>query len=345
MSMLSKITRGKVKRPHCIVVYGPDGVGKTTFGAEAPKPIFLGPELGTANLDVARFETPKSFMECIGAVMELTNERHDFETLVIDSLDWIEPLVHKMVCIENGNARSIELAAGGYGKGYKEALQKWVAWKDLLENLRNVRKMNLIFLAHAEIKDFNDPQNQMSYQRFQLKLHKDASAFFREYAEAVLFLNHQTHTKKEGTQVRAYGSGQRVAYTERGAGWDAKNRLDLPVELPLFRGQAWQAFAEAADRGEPDKLEAVHKRLGVLVDEVQDGVLKQKAVESIEKAGVNVAQLLAIEGRLRKVLSSLPVTVAPTNAEYVLPPLPENAAIVPSMAVRDTGVVTYVERG
>src|ERR1043165_5226016 len=112
---LSKIKKGRVQLPHFVLVYGVDGVGKTTFAAEAPDCVFIGTEAGYGLLDVARFPTPRNFSEVLATVQLLINEKHEYKTLALDSLDWMEPLVHAHVSQKNG-WNSIE--DPGYGKGY-----------------------------------------------------------------------------------------------------------------------------------------------------------------------------------------------------------------------------------
>ena len=123
MSLLSKVTKGKLKRPKIVLIFGVDGCGKSTFGSQAPNPIFIGAEEGTSHLDVSRFPQPKKWADVINSMTSLKTEAHDYKTLVVDSLDWIEPILHKEICLEYG-VNSIEKAAGGYGKGYAEAVTK-----------------------------------------------------------------------------------------------------------------------------------------------------------------------------------------------------------------------------
>lgn len=313
-SMLSRVTRGKVKRPHCIVVYGPDGVGKTTFGSQAPKPIFLGPERGTSTMDIERLPVPYNFSDVMLATGELLSDPHPYQSVIVDSLDWMEPLVFAEVCLENKGAKSIELAAGGYGKGYKEALLKWATWRARLDDLRDKRDMNIILLAHAAITDFQDPQAQVAYHRYQLKLHKDAAAMFREWAECVLFVNHQTFATEEG---RAIASGKRVAYTERGAGWDAKNRFDLPAEITLPKAGAWAAFEQAVAKAQPEKPDAVRKRIAELTEAVKDEATRKLVADTVAKAGDNAASLVAIEERVKKLVGNGPAAAADAKVQGV----------------------------
>lgn len=293
MSIMQQVTKGKIQRPLCVLIYGPDGVGKTTVGAQAPEPIFLGPELGNANLDVARFPTPKHWSDILNTVKGLTNEAHDYKTLVIDSLDWIEPLLFRSIC-DDYNAKTIELAAGGYGKGYVEAFNRWGTLKDQLEHLRGTRGMNIALIAHSEVVNFMDPQTQIAYQRYELKLHKRSSALWREYVDAVLFANYETFTRKEGNAVQAYSDGARVMHTERRPGWDAKNRFGLPLKLDL----SWDSLVEAIEAGQPLSLDAVRDKIEGLLTCITDMELREKVVDTVYKAGDNLRQLNAIFNRL-----------------------------------------------
>jgi hypothetical protein len=282
MSLLQQITKGKMQRPIAAIIYGIDGVGKTTVAAQAPNPVFFGPELGTARLDVSRFPQPKVWSDAGKAVDVLTKEPHDFKTLVIDSLDWLEPLLFKAIC-EDYNVKSIELAGGGYGKGYVKAFEMWSILKDQIENLRNTRGMNIILIAHSEVTTFLDPSSQLSYQRYELKLHKRSSALWREYVDAVLFANYETFAKKEGNNVQAFSDGARVMHTERRPGWDAKNRFGLPAKIA---------------NSDPLSLDAVRAKIAGLLTCISDDELKEKVIGAIEKAGDNLSQLNAIANRI-----------------------------------------------
>jgi len=293
MSLLSQITKGKVQRPIAAIIYGIDGVGKTTVASQSPNPVFFGPEMGTSRLDVSRFPQPKVWADAAKAVETLTKEAHDFKTLVIDSLDWLEPILFKAIC-EDYNVKTIELAAGGYGKGYVKAFEMWSVLKDQLENLRNVRGMNLVLIAHSEVVTFLDPSSQLSYQRYEMKLHKRSSALWREYVDSVLFANYETFAKKDGNNVLAYSDGARVMHTERRPGWDAKNRFGLPSKMDF----SWNALADAIANSDPLSLDAVRAKIAGLLTCISDNDLLEKAIGAVDKAGDNLAQLNAIANRL-----------------------------------------------
>ncbi len=298
MSMLAGVTRGKVRRPHCILVYGIDGVGKSSFAAEAPNPIFLGPEKGTDFLDVARFPSPKKWTDTEVALKELANEKHDYQTLVVDTLDWMEPLLHKHIC-DTYKVKSIELAAGGYGKGYIEAVNEWLKFKEGLEEIRDKKGMNIVLLGHCDITNFQDPNNQIAYNRYELKLHKKASALFREYVDAVLFATYEVFSKKEGSQLSVFSEGDRVLFTERRPGFDAKNRFGLPLKIDL----GWSSLVDAIERGQPDSADAIRNRILGMMTLITDQELLLKVTDTLEKAGQNIMLLNAIAKRLATLIA------------------------------------------
>ena len=156
MSILSTISRGKRPRHIFALIYGTDGVGKTHFASRSPNPIFIGAEKGTEQLDVARFPQTESIGELLAQVRALQNEKHDFDSVVLDSLDWVEPLIWKPVC-EEGKVETIEQYAGGYGKGYVRALD---LWRTLLKELSALNeKMHVLLIGQAQIKSFQDPED------------------------------------------------------------------------------------------------------------------------------------------------------------------------------------------
>jgi hypothetical protein len=302
-SFLSQVKKGKVRKPHLILIYGPDKVGKSTFGSHAPNPVFLGTEDGTSNLDVARLPQPKSYDDVLSAIHELATEKHEFETLVIDSLDWLEPLVFEKLCREEGKATIEDF---GYGSGYKKSLPEWRKMIRAIENLQAVTKMNVIMIAHSQVKTFNDPQENAAYDRYQLKLYEGASALFREFAECIFFANFEVSTtKKEGERkAKAFGEGDRIIYTERRPAFDAGNRFGLPFEIkPL----SWKAYIEALDAlrvDQADTPDTLKKTIQGLLKNVKDKELLSKVTDSVTRAGDNPEQLRNIKRRLNELVAA-----------------------------------------
>lgn len=299
-----KISTGKIKQPHIIVLYGPDGVGKSTFASEAPSPIFIGAEKGSANIDVARIEDVSTFADVRNSVIWLAEQKHNYKTVVIDSLDWLEPKLWKEICdLDPNKPEVIENAFGGYGKGFTRANQMWAQLMSALEVLREKRKMNVIAIAHSQVKAFNDPTQMVPYDRYIMKLNEKAAALWREFADCVFFLNYDVSVKKDSNNARkgkAVGDGETILYTKRTAAYDAKNRYGLPPEINMVLGQQWDAFVtEVEGAPDPDSLDAVLKELHEISSRAS--AENQKNIETgIEKANGDLAKLLNVRKHARK---------------------------------------------
>ena len=239
---LSAIKKTSGLKPPSMIVFGSAGVGKTTFAAAAPNPVFLQTEAGEGALELSAFPLIKTYDELIEAITALIEHDHDYETLVLDSLDHLEPLIWKKVCLMEGK-KSIE--EFGYGKGYVFALDYWREFLAAINSLRHHKNMSLILLAHTHIRGYNSPDTE-SYDRYEIKLHAKASGLIQESVDSVLFAKHKIITKKEDkgfnqTRVRGISTGERVLCTTETPGYIAKNRYGLPDEIDL----TWAAFEQA----------------------------------------------------------------------------------------------------
>ena len=236
---LSSITGGRVAAPVKTTVYGVAGVGKTTFAAGAPSPIFLPIEEGTNALDVQRFPQPQTFQDVLDAVTELGTAEHKYRTLVVDTLDALEPLIWAHVCAA-GKKTSIE--DFGYGKGYVAALEQWRLLLSYLERLRAKKQMNVVLIAHAAVKKFQNPE-AADFDRWEMKLAgKGTSALITEWSDALLFACHEVVAATDQKErTRGVATGSRIARTVHGAAYEAKNRYRLPDPMPLD----WASYREA----------------------------------------------------------------------------------------------------
>ena len=244
MGMLDNIQTGRENKPPRIVVYGQEGVGKSTFGASSPDPIFIQTEDGLGEIDCCKFPLAQNVGDVLDSLTALRDEDHNFRTVVVDSLDWLERLIFDEICKEFG-VRSIEKADGGYGKGYVDALVHWRKVISLLDDLRNKRGMMVILLAHAKVERFEDPENA-AYDRYSPRLHKHAASLISEWVDAVLFATKRLRVSKDGdsrTIAAPIGAdgGERILRTNGSPACIAKNRFGLPNEIPL----SWDAFLEA----------------------------------------------------------------------------------------------------
>lgn len=232
MSLSAIRKKTKLKSPR-IILYGGAGLGKTTFGASMNKPIFLLTEDGLGKIEVDHFPLATTYEEIKGNLQSLVNDDHDYKTLVVDSIDWLEPIIWQKACDDN-NWKSIEQP--GYGRGYVEVLKYWREYIDLLNRLRDEKGMLVLQIAHNTIKRFESPEIE-AYDRHELKLHKKASDLLQEHSDCVFFTNFKMGTVKtqgKGGQLTTRAvAGDRVIYTQERPAFLAKNRYDLPEEMPF----------------------------------------------------------------------------------------------------------------
>ncbi len=229
--MKIQINRGKVSRPQKVVIYAPEGLGKSSIASQLPNPLFIDLEQGTHHLDVARFE-PANLTQVEDLLVALANKKVEggYKTLVIDTIDWLEELVVKQVC-EDGKKNSIE--DFGYGKGYTHLAEKM---STLLAKLDSVAAagMDVVLLAHSQVKKFEAPDDAKAYDRYELKLLKTVGPLIKEWCDTLLFANWKTNVKQpdEG-RAKGLGGKERKLYATHTAAWDAKNRHGLKDEEPF----------------------------------------------------------------------------------------------------------------
>ena len=227
--------------PPRIVLYGVAGVGKTALAASTENPVFILTEDGIGSIEVPCFPLAQRFSDVSEAIECLINEENEFKTLVIDSLDWLEPMVWQEVARSN-NVKSVDDI--GYGKGYKIAIDVWRYYLSLIDDLREKKGMTIIQIAHSTIRRFDSPEHD-PYDRYDVKLHSAASALIQEHADCVLFSTYRTTTTSKdvgfnSSVTRAVGSGERIVRCQERPGFLAKNRYKMPLELPMD----WNAISK-----------------------------------------------------------------------------------------------------
>lgn len=222
-----KIISGKQQQAQKVVVYGPEGVGKSTFASMFPRPLFIDTEGSTDNLDVDRVK-PLSWTELLSVVGELINGT-DYKTLVIDTADWAEKLCTEAIVAKN---RWSGIEDSGYGKGYVYVAEEFGRLLNTLEQLKS-KGMNVVFTAHAMLRKFEQPDEMNAYDRWELKLSKKGAPLLKEWADMILFANYKTYVVTKDGKSKATGGTKRMMYTEHTAVYDAKNRHGLASELPF----------------------------------------------------------------------------------------------------------------
>jgi hypothetical protein len=235
---LKSLETGKINKPPRIIIYGTNKIGKTTFACAAPKPVLIQTEEGSDEFDVARWPLAIEWNDVMEGLKWLYTNDHPFKTVVLDSLDWCEKLVHIQVAKDQGKPSITDI---GYAKGYDYALGYFDQLLKGLTALRNKKGMAVILIAHSQIKRFESPESE-AYDRYQLDLHHKAASMFVEWADCILFANYKTHIRKlDEAKALGVGKGERFLYTEERPAFIAGNRWKLPFELPL----EWSTFEKA----------------------------------------------------------------------------------------------------
>lgn len=222
------ITSGRVTRPQKVVIYGAEGIGKTTLAAQTPDPVFIDTEGGTAHLDVRRTQKPQDWEELLSLVKEIAAS-DICKTLVIDTADWAESMCVDYIC-KKYNQPGIE--AFGYGKGYSFLAEEFshllLACNEVILSRKNV-----VITAHAKMRKQELPDEQGAFDRWELKLSKQTAPLLKEWPDALLFLNFKTLVITTDSNTHKAQGGKRVIYTSHHPCWDGKNRHNLPEELDL----------------------------------------------------------------------------------------------------------------
>lgn len=251
-----EITRGKIQKAKKVVVYGPEGIGKSTFASQFPDPVFIDTEGSTAAMDVARLPRPTSWNMLLKEVEYIKSHPETCRTLVIDTIDWAEQLCVDHICSIH-NKKGIE--DFGYGNGYVYTKEEFGRFLNRLSDVIEVG-VNIVLTAHAQLRKFEQPDELGAYDRWELKLGKktqsQTSPLVKEWADMLLFCNYKTYsvaTDKDGKKHKAQG-GKRVMYTSHHPCWDAKNRYGLP-EMCDFDYQVIKGILEEGSQKEEKKVE------------------------------------------------------------------------------------------
>lgn len=292
-----KAIRKGGRGPDRLGLAGTEGIGKSTFAASAPSPIFIPAEDGMPpSLDhVPRFPKPVTLDDVYDIFQELRTQQHEHRTLVIDTLDALHGLVEAFVCARN-NWPNIE--APGYGKGPIAAANEWRKILSELDEIRTAKGMEIILLSHVQIKTFTNPTGP-DYMRYQLKVQERSAALVREWCDAFLFAIYEDFPQKDGQgkpNRKAVSDGARVVYTERRAAWDAKNRYGLPYQMALD----YTEYVAARDKGAPADPAELLATVEELITRLAPTADAEKTLrEYIEPRKGNAVELSKIVNKLR----------------------------------------------
>ena len=294
--MLEKVSSGKTKSPLFVLIYGVAGSGKSTFASKFEAPLFADIERGSGQLNVSRVSDIATLSDLNTLIDELIAKPTAYKTFVLDTLDALERIVWKDVCKEVGK-KSIEEIP--YGKGYLLALKQWEGVLTRLMSLRE--KMNVVVIAHSQVKRINDPMQLASYDQFGIKVHHTAAAIFKEAVDAVLFVAYEIFVQLTDGQTKgkALGEGNRVIYTSSMPGHEGKNRFGLPYMMPLD----FDTFMAEVKKDGGEKKGQLYEKLLTQIPMIQDPKTREKAAEHLETHKENLPEMMKIDRRVQEYLS------------------------------------------
>lgn len=254
-----QITRGKRARAQKVVIYGPEGIGKSSFASQFPDPVFIDTEGSTDNMDVARLDKPTSWTMLVNEIAFIKANPTECKTLVVDTVDWAEQLAVAHVCSQHGKQGIEDF---GWGKGYTYVQEEMGRFLNALSDLVDMG-INVVLTAHAQIKKFEQPDEMGSYDRYELKLGQKTGSktapLVKEWADMVLFANYKTLVMTTDNGKKKAQGGERVMYTNHRPAWDAKNRHGLPDEMPFNYAGIAHIFAgqQQAPQPQVEQLQAI----------------------------------------------------------------------------------------
>jgi len=274
-----KIIEGKEKRPLKVVIYGPEGIGKSTFASKFPDPLFIDTEGGTSNLDVRRIKCNKSWDELLLIVKEVIKNPTICKTLVLDTADWSETLCINAVTEKH---RKNNIEDFGYGKGYVYLLDEYTKLLTLFDQVIEAG-INVVITAHAKPRKFELPEEQGAFDRYEMKLTKQVAPVIKEWSDALFFTNYKIYVVTTESNRRKAQGGKRVLYTTHNPTYDAKNRFDLPEELELDFKSIAHLFEGLEQPVKEPELSLTVQRLNKMI--VDAGISELELQEVVAEKG------------------------------------------------------------
>ena len=299
------ITTGRVARPQKLVLYGVEGIGKTSLAARTPEPLFIDTEGGTAHLDVRRLQKPETWEELLSLIREVAVTPDVCRTLVIDTADWAEQMAIDHIC-QKYKQPGIE--SFGYGKGYtflsEEFARMLVACDEVIRSGKNV-----VITAHAKMRKQELPDEAGAFDRWELKLSKQTAPLLKEWPDALLFLNFKTLVVATDANTHKAQGGKRVIYTSHHPCWDAKNRHGLPEELDLSYESIAPIF-NSKPQQKPIESAQTHTSTQQQLPAVTEETLKI-IIDWMEKAGIRPEEIQALVAQKGHFPPETPITEYP----------------------------------
>jgi hypothetical protein len=298
-----EIIKGRQRAPFNILLHGEPGVGKSYWASQLPAPLFMGAE-EQDELNADKLPQVKSWSEVGPQLDWVLNKDHGYKTLVIDTIDSLESLLHKHILDSDPKKpTAMARAHGGFGAGYNMALNMMAGLRDKLSVIRSQKQMNITIICHTVTKKISDPTALAEYDEHKLTLHDKVESLLSDWVSAVLYM--KLNVEKQDGERFAFGDGKKMLMCEKRPGFLAKNRYQLPAQLEVIFDEPAKTFLEGLDRfyqGESRKPEEIFQNILGLLENVQDQELIGKVMQTIEKQ-TTASALEKTEARLKELIN------------------------------------------
>jgi len=287
-----KIKATPVKRRPKIILHGVEGVGKTLAASRAPKPIIICAENGLTGPEFENTPnyTPDSWNDVLGFIEWLSFNNHEYETVVIDTADWLEAMLFEHICFKYGKE---SMADFDYGAGHVEAKSAWLSLLMRMERLQAEKDIIIIFTCHSEM--LVRPGSTGEYEQWQMRLYKENRHKLREWSDCLLFCQFEVFLYKENGKVKSRGGDIRKCYTRHTSNWNAKNRYSLPESMPLDM----PLILNAIENGNPENIQAVIDEITEISNLIHEQEKTKEVLEFIEKHKDNQVVLNELLNKMR----------------------------------------------
>lgn len=279
-----------------VLLYGPEGVGKTSFGASAEDPVFFAADSGLVQLGPVPHVSPETWPELLATVRRFAREKHRFRSFVFDTLNWIQPMIVAYCCERDYmpqkrvtmNAGRPYIEGYGYGKGWEVVQQEWLSLQAELEHAFK-RGINIVLLAHADVQKEKNVEGA-DYGIIAPAINKLASNMFRQWVDLVGFAYYETKVIDAGSErqrAKAVATGRRLFSTRTEGAHYAKSRFTLPEEMPL----SWHALRAAIGRNDPAEADRLKRKIVVDIQATNDHKRADETFVWLASVGNDATQL------------------------------------------------------
>lgn len=304
MSRLQFVKRGKIAEPRKFFFYGPAGLGKTSLAADAPNPVIIDIDGGSNAIDVPRYTfddsgrtEPNSYAEFLMAIDDLRDNDHQFQTLITDTADKLEVLIHRHMLMRDSKSKNkarndsglvmTSIEDYGWGKGWNLAVDEWRNLLARFDELRAKKGMQIILVAHSQVKSFKNPIGE-DYDRYLAKIHEKAFGVIKEWADMVGFMSLDTVATSEAVKddrARGVSTGARVLYTQPNAAYEVKARgLMLADRIVIPSAHPWLPLAEAIADSDGMSVKDLKAKAEEILSQIKDEEYVSRANKILAKA-------------------------------------------------------------